>query len=638
MCGIVGIYSNESQPEEFILKEMTQTLAHRGPDASGIFIQDKCGLGHRRLSIVDLSDSANQPMTSHCGRYVMVYNGEVYNFKELTEKLCKPFVKEDVVLKTTSDTEIILELFSNYGENFVQLLNGMFAIAIFDKSNHTLHLFRDRIGIKPLFYSWNGKTLIFASEMKAILKALKTKPSINTNSICNYLTLGFIPAPHTIFNTIYKLQPATHLKIQGAELTKREFWSLTENLKPEKQKDLYESKAVLDGLIRDSVKIQLRSDVSNGVFLSSGIDSSLITTKAVQVSTKKIKTFTLGFIDNQNDESKHASIIAKHLGTEHHEIIIKEKEAIESLQDALKLYEEPNSDASIIPTYLLSKFASESISVALSGEGADELFLGYGRYRWAKRLDSKPARIIGNAASLVFSKMASKYKRVGKLLETGKSRNLVHHIFSQESYNFNEEELFKLLKPEILAATAIRNSSSLPDFENPFTKRHDLFENKNIELIDKQSIFDQLYYLPDNLLTKIDRATMKNSLEARVPFLDHRIIEFALNLDNNLKIRNSTSKFLLKEILFDDLPSKLFERPKKGFSIPLKKWLKTDMKFLINDCLNEKAIAETSIFNYKTVEKLIRDYLNGQDYLVIRIWGIIVLQHWLIDNKSNYTN
>lgn len=639
MCGIAGFYCNDKIPSEAILADMTQTLKHRGPDAGGIYIDGKCGLGHRRLSIVDLTSSANQPMTSQCGRYIIAYNGEVYNYRELIEKYFQESNRTSPTLKTKSDTEVILELFCMRGEAFVEDLNGMFAIAIYDQKTETLHLFRDRIGIKPIFYYWDGKSFYFASEMKAILIGLEVKPKINVKSISSYLGLGFIPAPDTIYENIFKLQPGNHLLIQKNRLERKAYWSIGDHLEEKRIKSLKEAKTILNGLIVDSVKLQLRSDVSNGVFLSSGIDSSLITAKAVQVSSDKIKSFSLGFKDNPNDESVYARIIANRLGTEHHEIIITEKDAIDSLNEALDLYEEPNADASIIPTLLLSRFAKQNISVALSGEGADELFLGYGRYKWAKRLDSNLKRFIGQGASYALTLMSSRYKRIGQLLDLKQSRNITHHIFSQEQYNFNDKEVERLLAKDY---TTTNSPGPMLDSTRVFSSRDEItshdYLTSHLDLVDRQAIFDQLYYLPDDLLTKIDRATMKHSLEARVPFLDHRIIEFALNIDNNLKIRKNTSKFLLKEILFEHLPSSLYDRPKKGFSIPLKKWLNNEMRFLITDYLNKKSIEETAILDYKFVEKLIADYDKGDDYLGLRIWLLIVLQHWLLNNKSKYTN
>ena len=639
MCGIAGFVTSNSHFDEQTIRRMTDSIIHRGPDADGVFFDGNCGLGHRRLSIVDLTASANQPMTSDCGRYVMVYNGEVYNYKELNGKLEKEPNRQNKKLKTRSDTEVILELFSQYGESFIHDLNGMFAIAIYDKEERALHLFRDRTGIKPLFYYRDENIFLFASEIKAILNVLPEKPKINIDSICNYLHLGFIPAPETIYKNIYKVNPATHLIIRENKIQASTYWSIADQLSKPRITALSESKHHLNNLITDSVSLQLNSDVTNGVFLSSGIDSSLITAKAVQVSSEKIKTFTLGFKDEQSDESKFAKTIAQKLGTEHHEIIIEQQDAIDCLNDALHLYEEPNSDASIIPTLILSKFAKKTISVALSGEGADELFFGYGRYKWAKRLDSGLSRLIGQTASYACRFMSSRYQRIGKLLDTRQSKNLVTHIFSQENYNFTETELKTLVKPEFQRPTISIQLNEDPIFSSSSNQKQKL-DTKQFELslAEQQSIFDQLYYLPDNLLLKIDRATMHNSLEARVPFLDHRIIEFALSLDQDLKIKDHTSKYLLKEILFEHLPPELYDRPKKGFSIPLKKWLKNDMSYLINEYLSTKSIEETGIFNSIAVDQLIHEYGIGKDYLAPRIWLIIVLQHWLTKNKSTYRN
>lgn len=636
MCGIAGFLSFKSSFNESQLKCMTGILDHRGPDAEGVFFDGECGLGHRRLSIIDLSVAANQPMRSSCGRYIMVYNGEVYNYDQLTESLEKSCEWRKSDLKTTSDTEIILESFSKKGFDVINEFNGMFAIAVYDRYEKTIHLFRDRSGIKPLFYYWDGYDLIFGSELKVIQNALGKNITINSEAIGDYLHLGFIPAPYTIYRNVYKLLPATHLVIGKEAMKAKTFWSLTEQLTTETLKNEKEAISRLDSLIRDSVKLQMRSDVPFGVFLSSGTDSSLVAAKAAELSDNKLRTFSLGFENEDADESRYSRVIASHLQTEHHELIIGKQEVLASFEKSFDLYEEPIADASIIPTMILAGFAKKHVSVVLTGEGADELFFGYGQHLWARRLDSPFFKTLSKPMSMIGDRMSSRYQRISSLLKTNRSKNIISHIFSQEQYYFTHDEIELLVEPEY-RQTHIQEliSSTLLIRTNEKTKDHARYKTKRpLSMQEKQALFDQHYYLPDDLLVKVDRATMHHSLEARVPFLDHRIIEFALNLDPSLKIKNGQSKYLLKKILFNNLPQDLFSRPKKGFSIPLKHWLKNELRHLIDHYLSENKIREGGIFRQKPIEKLKEDFFGGKNYLFNRIWSIIILQHWIIKQKS----
>jgi len=636
MCGIAGFLSFQSIFTEAHLRKMTNKLAHRGPNAEGYFYDGICGLGHRRLSVIDLSENANQPMHSSNDRYVIIYNGEVYNFQEIGAQISQSQTNKDFKFRTASDTEVILEAFVLYGTEFVHLLNGMFAIAIYDKEEKELYLFRDRVGIKPLVYYWDSNTIAFASEIKSLTEIESIPKKINNNSVNDFLHLGFIPAPNTIYKNIFKLNPGCYLKINKDGLTKTTYWKIQGKLTTQVVKNKEEALVKLSDLIMSSVQYQLRSDVPYGVFLSGGIDSSLITAQAAFLSNVKINTFSIGFKENKVNESEYAKAVAKHLETNHHEFIISHKDVINIIDTSFKAYDEPNADSSVIPTLLVSKLAKEHVTVALSGEGADEMFFGYGSYKWARRLSTPLFNALKKPASGILNLMSSRLQRIGKMLATDESFNLRSHIFSQEQYFFTNNEITKLVNApystpgflEELVQSEITIISDLAgEIQNSSTT------NRYLNSMEQQALFDIKYYLPDDLLTKVDRASMNYALETRVPYLDHRVIEFAINIAPELKYHDNTSKYILKEILYKYLPKELFDRPKQGFSIPLSKWLKNELKYLIEDYLSPELIKKIDIVKYEEVEKIIKSYLSGKDYLFNRLWLLIVLHKWIKDNN-----
>lgn len=631
MCGISGFISFNNSYTETDLQKMNDLLAHRGPDAEGYFFDGFCGLGHRRLSIIDLSDSANQPMHSSNDRYVIAFNGEIYNFQEISAKLSGLTDSTPVKFKTSSDTEAILEAFSYLGVEFIHHLNGMFAIAIYDKLEKELHLFRDRVGIKPLFYYWDKEKFAFASELKSIESLLNNRLTVNKPAIAEFLHLGFIPAPSTIYNSVYKLKPGTYLKVNKQGTKEKRYWDLTEKITPQIISTKEEALVKLSDLLMSSVQYQLRSDVPYGVFLSGGIDSSLVTAQAANLSNVQISTFSIGFEENRFNESKYAKAVAQHFGTDHHEFIVSYKDAIELVEPGFSSYDEPNADSSIIPTMLVSKLARKHVTMTLSGEGGDELFFGYGTYQWARRLQSPIIRMIAKPASILLNQLPSRYQRISKMINTGASRDLLSHIFSQEQYYFTGNEIDQLIKEEHLQDyTKNKSDGQSSDSKQKFNKPN----IRQLNAMERQAIFDMQYYLPDDLLTKVDRASMYYSLETRVPFLDHRVMEFALNLSPNLKYRDGISKYILKEILYQYAPKSLFDRPKQGFAIPLSKWLKKELRYLIEDYLNKNHVEKTGFVNSSVVEKLKQDFFSGQDYLFVRIWLLISLHRWAKDHST----
>jgi asparagine synthase (glutamine-hydrolysing) len=468
---------------------------------------------------------------------------------------------------TASDTEILLEAFIRYGHEVVHLLNGIFAFAVYDTFENELYLFRDQLGVKPLFYFWNGEDLAFGSELKVISSLPAVDKQVNEAAFGYFLHYGFIPAPHTIYRNIYKLEPGNWLRVNQKGLQKHTYWSLSDRISPQVIANKEEALIKLSDLLVSSVQYQLNSDVPTGIFLSGGIDSSLLAAHAVSLSGVKVHTFSLGFKEFQHNESSYARAVADALQTEHHEYLFSYSDIKSLIVDMNQWFDEPFADTSALPTLLLSKEAKRLITVALSGEGGDELFFGYGSYQWARRMNSPVIRKLGQWISPLLAHGSSRQQRIAHLLQnSGFSSPVLHdHIFSQEQYLFSVAELQLLLKEK----------KFLPFFGTDEIRAINILRRINADPVRKltsmeqQALFDIACYLPDDLLTKVDRASMRYAIETRVPYLDYRIVEFALNLSPSLKYHNGTSKYILREILDRYLPGNLFNRPKQGFSIPL---------------------------------------------------------------------
>ena len=607
MCGIAGIFDPKGVSED-VLKRMSDKIAHRGPDADGFFVHNNFGLAHRRLSIIDLSSSANQPMKSACGRYQIVFNGEVYNHKTIAKELGKSF-------STSSDTEVIVEAFAKWGAKMVEKLNGMFAIAILDCTEDKLFLFRDRLGIKPLFVYRKNNVLAFASELKALTSVKeKISLSVNRQAVPYFLHLGYIPQPITIYNEVEKFPSGSWAVFDGKNFKTEKFWVAKDKISEEIISDETEARGELERLLTNSVSRRLMSDVPFGTFLSGGIDSSLVTAIAQEQTSERLKTFSIGFENKQHDESLYARKVAEHLGTNHHEYTVTEKDALELVEEIIPQYDEPYADSSAIPTMLVSKMARKEVTMTLSGDGGDELFMGYGAYTWANRLSNPMLKAFRKPISFALSLGNNRQKRAATMFDYSNSNNVANHIFSQEQYLFSHNEI-----DELLTDSTFSGFQYLA-FEKPSSRELSAAEN--------QAYFDLEYYLKDDLLTKVDRASMRYSLETRVPLLDHEVVEFALNLDERLKVNNGTTKYLLKQVLYKRVPKELFERPKWGFSIPLSKWLKTDLAYLIDETLNKATIEEFNLVKWESVSKLISRYRVGEEYLYNRIWVLIILHLW----------
>jgi asparagine synthase (glutamine-hydrolysing) len=622
MCGISGIMS-QAKVDPTVGREMTHSLGHRGPDAENIFYNEYGNLilGHTRLSVIDLSDSANQPMHSADGKLTIVFNGEIYNYQSLRKELVN--LNLDIVFRTNSDTETILFAFAQWGPAMVSRLEGMFAMAIYDHSSNALFLFRDRLGKKPLFYSETPELFVFASEIKSLLKhpVVAAQKVVNMNALHKFLHLGYIPQPDTIFSGIRKFPSGSWAKKKSeSRLEIREYWSAKSALKHPStilNRDSAATKLELKSRLHASVEKRLISDVPVGTFLSGGTDSSLVTAIASQHHKGQLKTFTIGFKESKYDETNYAEQVARHLRTDHHTLELGENDAIDLVETYLHHFDEPFADTSAIPTMLVSKLARKEVTVALTGDGGDELFMGYGSYDWARRLKNPLVKTFQYPASNFLKVFGNdRLKRIGKMLERVESDRIPSHIFSQEQYFFSDRELRLLLaKPENYSSFSYSWNASV-----------------DLTPAEQQAIFDLDFYLKDDLLVKVDRASMYYSLECRCPLLDIQVVKIALQLSEKYKIQRGEHKWILKELLKEYLPDNLIFRPKWGFSVPLPKWLNGKLGYLIDDYLNDAVIENFGIVRKEVVKELIGKFKLGEQHLYNRLWVLIVLHKWLKEN------
>jgi len=610
MCGISGFFSPKQKFTKEHLLKMTQRLGHRGPDAEGIFQDDVCALGQRRLSVIDLSEDANQPMISQNKRYILCFNGEIYNFQEIANTL-------DVNLKTSSDTEVLLELYVQRGLEALQELNGMFAIALYDKLEQSLYLFRDRIGIKPLYYTYDGENLAFASETKALLE-LPIDKTLNLEALKDYFFLEYIPGDQSIFKSIHKLSQGYYLKVdrQGFEI--KQYYNIYEKIDFEgKDKGEQHYKEGFVEKLEKSIQYRSISDVPIGAFLSGGTDSSLICSIFQKQNQQPINTFTIGFDVASFDESVYAEQVSTHLNTKHQLDRINAEDSLAKVNQIVKHYDEPFAVPSTIPSLLVSEKARGKVTVAMSGDGGDELFMGYGYYFWYDRI-KKVSNVGGYAArklvSSLFAGLDNRKQRAGRVFDYKDFSKIWLHIWSQEQYMFSEKEISQLFNEK---------------YEHETTwKEWQKIDKLPLHTFEKISLFDINNYLANNLLHKIDIASMANSLEVRVPFLDHNLVEYALNIPHQYKIQGKEQKYLMKKTLIDYLPKELVYRKKWGFPAPVGVWLKKELAFLIDKYLSENRVQKQGIFNYKPIQKMILEFKHGKDYHYKRIWALLTFQMW----------
>lgn len=626
MCGIVGIWEFDGAVDVALLESMRDTLAHRGPDDKGTYIGDsgRVGLGHRRLAILDLTPAGHQPM-SYEGVWA-VHNGEVYNFRSLRERL----VAEGHVFESQSDTEVIIKGYHQWGVEAVRHFRGMFATALWDSSDRKLYLIRDRAGVKPLYYYKTPERLIFASEMRAILGHPSVKRELDQGALALYLKLGYVPAPRSIFRDIAKLE-AGHILTVNAEgqLENRPYWDVFDCFRGSRETALSEEEATdeLERILVDAFNLRMVSDVPVGVFLSGGIDSATVTALLQKGSSTPVSTFTIGFTDEAYNEAKAAREIATHLGTDHHELYLDPGTAMEIIPLLPEIYDEPFGDPSGIPTYLVSRFARENVKVALSADGGDELFAGYRMhtsllrsYRTFSKMGPMRDAAVRLAGATPIKQLLE--KQMGSLdLKLKKLHSTLGNNFSMSNYFWAGRSLWTDTEIGGLLGWDFDPSTK---FMAPFAD----FESDARGFVDFMRAADYKTYLADDLLVKVDRASMAVSLEGRDPFLDHHVAEFAARLPVDLLMRGRDTKYLLKRVLYRYVPKELMERPKRGFSIPLDVWLKSELKHLLTDYLNESRIKEEGTFDWTMVKRELDGFLEGRIPNSTRLWLLLEYEMW----------
>ena len=630
MCGIAGYISKNNNVEESVLWKMIKSLKHRGPDSQDIWVSDdkKIGLAHSRLSILDLSDNGNQPMKSFSGRYTIVFNGEIYNHIELRKKIHNEFSINS--FKSTSDTETLLCCFEVYGlRKTLNILIGMFAFGLYDNKEKKFYLVRDRIGEKPLYYGWQNEYFFFGSELKAIKSNINFNPHKDFDALNNFFNYCYIPSPLSIYKNIKKLKPGSFLEIdiENGSSENYEYWNTEKIFLKNNNKfsgSFNDAVDKLDDLLIDSVRIQKLSDVPLGCFLSSGIDSTLISSTLCKISDN-VETFSVGFEDKQYDESKYSKIIAKKIGSNHNELILSEKDVIDTIINTSNFYDEPFADSSKIPTYLLSKFAKSKVTVCLSGDAGDELFGGYNRYIYAsyfKRF-KKLKPILNFFSEKDFLRIYRILSKI-KLLKVQSSYPRTHfQKIKKLSNTKNDWEIYLSLVTNSLLDLKISKETYLN--ENIFSQFV-----KNLGIEKAMMLTDALTYLPDDILFKVDRASMLTSLEVRVPFLDHRIIELAYSLPTNYLIdkKNKKGKLILRELLSKRIPDYDFNRPKAGFSLPLENWFRSGLKDWAFQLISQNKNEMNQLFPNIDAMKIFNDHISDKHNNQEKLWMICSFLSW----------
>ena len=637
MCGIVGFKTNRdfTQLKES-LPQATSMLIHRGPDDTGLFFDREAGvgLGHRRLSVIDLSEAGRQPMASDDGMVHIVYNGEIYNFNKIRITL------EGVGhrFRTETDTEVILKAYMEWGMNCLTRFVGMFALALWDKRVGRLFVARDRMGLKPLYYHFDGGKFLFASELKALMAFKGFQRDIDPDAIPIFLHYQYIPAPGTIFRNTYKLLPGHYLIYDGDNLKTRKYWSLPEAGASEEDFGGDEEDVVqaLDRILGEAVADRLISDVPLGALLSGGIDSSMVVALMQKASNSPVRTFSIGFREQGYDEAPWAAEVAEHLGTDHTELYVTPKDAIDIIPRLPEIYDEPFADASAVPTFLVSKLARSRLTVALSGDGGDEQFAGYIRY-WGTQ-----------AVAAIFQRFPESVKKsfglvLGRIPGSWVERcympwrHLLPQRFNVANFPDKWQKLINLMggaKIEDLYRMTIclwseedlRRLSGRGLAETQFEET--FRETEGWPVLSRLMRVDQKTYLPDAMLTKVDRASMAVSLEVRVPLLDHRVMEFTSKIPDSLKYRGGKGKYLLRRLLARYVPESLFERPKMGFGVPIEAWFRCELKEMLRDYLSAERLKREGLFDETLVEKRIREHLSGQANHQYRLWALLMWEMW----------
>lgn len=623
MCGICGIaLKTTKQVNDKVLLSMRDSLIHRGPDGSGIFIDGRIGLGHRRLSIIDL-ETGTQPIHNEDSTIWIVFNGEIYNYLELK----KPLENNGHRFYTNSDTEILVHLYEEYGAGMLDKINGMFAFCIYDKNKQKLFLARDRMGEKPLFYALTSDAFIFGSEIKSLLCYPTISSEIDLFSLSKYLTYEYVPAPNSIFKQIKKLEPGYFMMydVKTNNIATTRYWDIPisdDIIAHQTEREYIEE---LISLLKDSVRIRLRSDVPVGILLSGGIDSSIVTALAVE-QNKQIETFTISFREKSFDETRYASKIAKYLGATSHFELFDITKAVKLLPEIMSCLDEPLADASIIPTVLLSKFAVLKNKVVLGGDGGDELFAGYPTYPALKLVNyyNILPRELRAIIHRIIEKLPVSHNNISfdfKLKQLLRGAGVSPEImFFYWMGSFNEREKKQLFSSEVVEK--IKNENTFEDIFN-YLKRVGLHKT-----MERALYLSMKLYLQDDILVKVDRASMVNSLEVRTPFLDHRVVEFAARTPTIYKLNRLTTKYIIKAAFKKLLPAQIIKRGKKGFGIPVAQWLCGDMKELVLEHLNENKIKKEGYFEPSFVKRLIDEHLSRKKDNRKLIWTLLIFQMW----------
>jgi asparagine synthase (glutamine-hydrolysing) len=628
MCGIAGFIDFHKKSTKSNIQSMIDPLNHRGPDGDGVSLFKSknaiIGFGHKRLSIIDLSQAGKQPMALN--HLHITYNGEIYNYQEIKNEL----LELGHHFNGESDTEMILHAYTEWGIKAVERFIGMFAIALFDEKKQEVVFIRDRAGVKPLFYYQKNDLILFSSELKSFHEHPEFEKKLDLNAVAAYMQYGNVPTPHCIFKNCGKIKPGHYLKINLENKSQQEiqYWNVYDFYnQPKLNLSFPEAKIQTKELLKSAFNYRMVADVPVGVFLSGGYDSTTVSSLIQAESTARLKTFTIGVPDIGLNEAPYARDIAKHLGTDHTEINCTEQEAIEMIKDLPFFYDEPFADSSAIPTTLVSKAARKNVTVALSADGGDEIFGGYNRYdfmhRYGKTLNSIPKAVrkilvgaMGNISSEKIPVLKNKYNFHNRYekLKTVLNDPSEKEIMLSLSQQFNDEQMKSVMKSEFKSLpTMFQSKEMLEDFKSPLSY---------MMAIDFQT------YMLDDILQKVDRATMTNSLEGREPMLDHRILEFAAQLPDEYKYQNGIKKRILREINHDYIPKELLDRPKMGFAIPIAKWLKNELRDHVEEYLNEDRIEKQGIFNWEFIAKLKMDFFKGRKEYDSKLWYFLMFQMW----------
>ena len=652
MCGIAGFVDSSMQNPEPALKRMTDSIIHRGPDDEGQWCDPHIGvaLGHRRLSILDLSPAGHQPMHSASGRYVVVYNGEIYNHHVVRGELEKLAPRR---WRGHSDTEVMLEAFETWDVvSAVKRLIGMFAIALWDKKENILHLIRDRVGEKPLYYGMVGKALLFASELKALKQFPRWDKTINRDALALYLRHNYIPAPYTIYEGIYKLGPGTFLSLpwnpgdnlQLNDLKPVSYWSaqgagefgLGNPFEGTEEEAIHH----LDKLLRNAIRQQMEADVPLGAFLSGGVDSSTIVALMQAQSSRAVRTFTIGFHEKGYNEARYAKAVAQHLGSDHTELYINPGDALAVIPKLPSLYDEPFSDSSQIPTFLIAELTRRHVTVSLSGDAGDELFGGYNRYFWTddiwrkigwlpQEIRAMISRLLQSVSPRAWDSFFDRFipvipRRFRERRPGDQLHKLGEIIAVQHPFEMYHGLVSHWKKPTDIVLNSVELPTALTDSARRLETSNHILQMMYMDLIT---------YLPDDILVKVDRAAMGVSLETRVPFLDHRVVEFAWRLPLSMKIRNGQGKWILRQVLYKYVPRELIERPKTGFGVPIESWLRADLRDWAENLLDESRLRNEGYFDPKPIRQKWDEHLSGTCNWQYYLWDILMFQAWLERNR-----